>query len=261
MDIYYLRKNKTSDNLFVQAIGCMLGAIILRIFRNNIVFYSLSAALSITAYISFFLYFYKSIYGNYAAKLAEAEKLKATVEKTLNYEVKKRLFEVEKSNEQLLNMAKTDHLTKAYNKIAVLNIIENLINSKKEMVFSLLMFDIDFFKNINDTYGHVTGDICLKTLANIARANIRSMDCIGRYGGDEFIIVLPSLSASEARFVAERFRKRVFEGSDPQFSISLGIASYPDDGSTVKDLISCADKGLYRSKGKGKNAVSHASLF
>ncbi|HYE83090.1 MAG TPA: GGDEF domain-containing protein [Clostridia bacterium] len=194
-------------------------------------------------------------------KINESEKLKEVLEHSLNKEVKKRVFEIERSNERLLEISKTDLLTKAFNKITILNIIEKLINSKKEEIFSILMFDIDNFKIINDSLGHVTGDICLKTLANIASGNIREVDYLGRYGGDEFIIVLPALAENEAKFVAERFKKKVNETSNPKFTVSIGIATYPYDGRTVKDLISAADKGLYKSKSKGKNTISHASLF
>jgi diguanylate cyclase (GGDEF)-like protein len=152
-------------------------------------------------------------------------------------------------------------LTKTLNKITILNVIEKLISSKKENAFSILMFDIDNFKVINDSLGHVTGDMCLKTLALIASSNIREVDHLGRYGGDEFIIVLPTLEAKEAKFVAERFRKKINETSNPRFTVSIGIATYPSDGQTVKDLISAADKGLYKAKSKGKNAISHATLF
>jgi diguanylate cyclase (GGDEF)-like protein len=103
--------------------------------------------------------------------------------------------------------------------------------------------------------------MCLKTLALIASSNIREVDHLGRYGGDEFIIVLPTLEAKEAKFVAERFRKKINETSNPRFTVSIGIATYPNDGQTVKDLISAADKGLYKAKSRGKNTICHATLF
>ena len=165
------------------------------------------------------------------------------------------------SNEKLLELSKTDSLTKAYNKLAIMNIIEKLTTSKARQTFSILMFDIDKFKTINDTLGHVTGDMCIRTLVSIAQANIRSIDYLGRYGGDEFIIVLPTLSANDARIVAERFRSKVAETNNPRFTVSIGIATFPEDGKTVKELISAADIGLYRAKERGRNAVSHSMLF
>lgn len=218
-------------------------------------------AAKLCAFSVFGHYFYSKTYSAYMKKIDESKKLIETMERSLHKEVKKRTFEIERSNERLLEMSKTDLLTKSLNKITILNTIEKLISSKKDNVFSILMFDIDNFKTINDSFGHVTGDMCLKTLAHIASSNIREVDYLGRYGGDEFIIVLPSLGSNEAKFVAERFKKKVNETSNPKFTVSIGIATYPNDGQTVKDLISAADKGLYKSKSRGKNSISHASLF
>lgn len=215
----------------------------------------------LAGYAAFFYYFYTTIHNSYTSKIVEYERLKDTLERSLKREIKNRVFEIERSNERLLEISKTDLLTKAYNKITILNIIERLINSKKESEFSILMFDIDNFKTINDSLGHVTGDLCLKTIANIASNNIREVDFLGRYGGDEFIIVLPSLSTNEARFVAERLRNKVSEASNPKFTISVGIATYPHDGRSVNELISVADRGLYKSKSKGKNMISHVAYF
>lgn len=218
----------------------------------------LAIMIKMCAYAAFVHYFYSITYSAYMEKINETERMKEALEHSLDKEVRKRVFEIERTNERLLEISKTDLLTKTFNKITILNIIEKLINSKKEEVFSILMFDIDNFKVINDSFGHVTGDMCLKTLANIASGNIREMDYLGRYGGDEFIIVLPSLGEREAKFVAERFKNKVNEVSNPKFTISIGIATYPYDGRTVKDLISAADRGLYKSKSMGKNAISHA---
>lgn len=217
--------------------------------------------LKLSTNIAFIYYFYSMIYEAYMKKISDSQNLIERMEHSLNSEVKKRVFEIEKSNERLLEISKMDLLTKTLNKITILNVIEKLISSKKENAFSILMFDIDNFKVINDSLGHVTGDMCLKTLALIASSNIREVDHLGRYGGDEFIIVLPTLEAKEAKFVAERFRKKINETSNPRFTVSIGIATYPSDGQTVKDLISAADKGLYKAKSKGKNAISHATLF
>jgi len=217
--------------------------------------------LKIAVFAAFSHYFYSNIYNSYMSKIAESEKLKESLERSLNKEVKKRVFEIERSNERLLEMSKTDLLTKAYNKITTLNIMEKLISTRKDEVFSILMFDIDNFKTINDSLGHVTGDACLKSIANIASNNIREVDFLGRYGGDEFIIIFPSLNTNEARFVAERLKNKVSELSNPKITISGGIATYPHDGRTVQELISVADRGLYKSKSKGKNTISHVLHF
>lgn len=261
MVILLAKKQKLSSNAFIEGLICLVISFIGRLFENNLVILSFAAIFSVIAYWSFFNYFFKSIHKNLMSKLAEAEKIKASLEDSVNYEVKTRTIAIERSNEQLINIAKTDQLTKAFNKPAILNIIENLMLSRREKMFSVLMFDIDHFKSINDTYGHVVGDVCIKALANIAKANIRAIDYLGRYGGDEFIIVLPNLNLNDARLVGDRFRRKVSESSNPKFTISIGVATFPEDGNTVKDLISAADKGLYNSKGRGRNAISHSSQF
>ncbi len=119
------------------------------------------------------------------------------------------------------------------------------------------MFDIDSFKSINDNLGHIAGDKCLKHMAFLARQSIRDDDQLGRYGGDEFIIVLPTANLKTAAIVAERFRKNVEQTDDPHFTVSVGISAYPENGSTVKELIAQADAGLYLSKQNGKNRCSY----
>lgn len=260
MTMWLLKRQKNNESRLYGAFTAFLFSMVLSLFSDHN--YTIEAYIFFrtVGYLLFFIYFSHIINQRYLSKVAETENLKESLERALNVEVKKRMYAIEKSNERLLEMSKTDLMTKAYNKITILNLIEKLIG-KKDVQFSILMFDIDNFKIINDTLGHVTGDLCLKTLANIAVANIREVDYLGRYGGDEFVIVLPNLSTNEAKFVAERFRSRVSETSNPRFTVSIGIATYPQDGTTVKELISAADKGMYRSKSKGRNTVSHQKLF
>lgn len=255
-----INKRKYDEKLAIP-LAIWLLSVILGYFYNEAYIKEAVFLLEIAAYGAFSHYFYSTTYKAYMKKINESENLIETMKRQLNKEVKKRVFEIERSNERLLEMTKTDMLTKAFNKITILNIMEKLISSKNVDVFSILMFDIDDFKKINDSYGHVAGDMCLKTLANIASSNIREVDYLGRYGGDEFIIILPTLAANEARFVAERFRNKVNETSNPKFTVSIGIATYPYDGKTVKELITVADRGLYKSKSKGKNQISHVNLF
>lgn len=252
-------KIKRGDQRIMAPLSLMLAGIMLEYFKSNVQISSMIILIKVSAYIAFSYYFYKLTYTSYMNRINETESIIRNMEHSLNKEVKKRVFEIERSNERLLEISKTDMLTKAFNKITILNIIERLINNKKIDTFSIVMFDIDNFKVINDSLGHVTGDLCLKTLANIASGNIREVDYLGRYGGDEFIIVLPTLGFSEARFVAERFKQKVNETSNPRFTVSIGISTYPNDGQTVNELISVADRGLYKSKNKGKNSISHAN--
>ena len=258
---YAHRDDKGNEISFLRGLMLLLGGSIAGFFAgNNIGLFLVMALLSVSLY-NMYGYFHAGNFKKLTAKIDEAEKLKASVEKDLNYEVKKRMFEIERSNERLLEISKTDALTKAYNKSAILNIIDKQCTFKNPKTFSIMMFDMDYFKQINDKFGHVQGDICLKTLANIAFGNIRSIDYFGRYGGDEFIIVLPTLSLEEAMHVAERFRAKIAETQNPNLTVSIGVACYPEDGENAKDLLKAADEGLYKSKEKGRNAVSHRTLF
>ena len=173
---YNHRNDKKNELAFLRGLMLLLAGILINFFSEN--FYGLvfSMALLAMALYNMYGYFHDGNYKRINAKIDEAEKLKAAVEKDLNYEVKKRMFEIERSNERLLEISKTDALTKAYNKSAILNIIDKQCSLKNPKPFSVMMFDVDYFKQINDKLGHITGDICLKTLANIAFGNIRSID-------------------------------------------------------------------------------------
>ena len=191
--------------------------------------------------------------------MSKLKDLQDDFEYSVRKEANKRTFYMELSNEKMSVISKTDALTKSLNKKAILDTIDCAIIDKRMSTFTVLMFDIDNFKGVNDNHGHIVGDVCLKTLSNIARKNIRDDDYLGRYGGDEFIIVLSHIDVSEAKPIADRFRRKVNETKSPHFSISLGMSSYPTDGSTQKELLEIADQGLYYSKEKGKNAISYSN--
>lgn len=129
----------------------------------------------------------------------------------------------------------------------------------------VIMLDVDHFKSINDTYGHPVGDTVLKTLAHIVKRDCRDVDIPVRYGGEEFLIVLPEVNIEGARVVAERLRKtlnrEVITHEDIQLSVSasLGVSCYPDDADNQHQLLELADKALYMSKRMGRNQVHVAS--
>lgn len=174
-------------------------------------------------------------------------------------EVVKRVASFEKSSLVYKERARTDSLTGLYLKSSLVPLAELHLKRNPKESLSIVMLDIDHFKEVNDTMGHPVGDKCLTALASIARASFRTNDMLGRYGGDEFIFILPSASASIAVTVAERFRRSIEIGSVPKFTVSIGISTYPQDGDNVKALIEAADKALYTSKQGGKNRVTHAS--
>ena len=123
--------------------------------------------------------------------------------------------------------------------------------------------DIDNFKKINDTYGHLTGDTILKRLAAVLQETVRKIDIPARYGGEEFVVILPETDKENACVIAERIRKniseivvKIDENQNLSPTVSMGIAQYSTDGQEAKELINAADTALYHSKHNGKNMVS-----
>jgi diguanylate cyclase (GGDEF)-like protein len=125
------------------------------------------------------------------------------------------------------------------------------------------MFDLDHFKPINDTYGHIVGDKVLVNIARISRMAVREGDFIIRYGGDEFLVILPGASGDDTQFVAERLRRMVEDSSvnhghqELKLTISIGYSSYPEyDCEQEMDLVNSADEALYETKEAGRNKVT-----
>ncbi len=167
---------------------------------------------------------------------------------------------------QIRELAVRDALTGLYNRRELHRFLDyELIKSRRyHHSFSLLMMDIDHFKEINDRYGHRSGDEVIKRVAQALLSNLRGCDLASRYGGDEFIIVLPETPADQAWFGAERIRKMLAaisiqlpgqEGVIEQIDISLsiGVAEYPGDAESAELLIDMADKALYQAKRLGCN--------
>jgi diguanylate cyclase (GGDEF)-like protein len=128
--------------------------------------------------------------------------------------------------------------------------------------FSLVMLDIDHFKAVNDTYGHLAGDKALRAFAALIRQEVRPTDVVARYGGEEFVLVLPETAGPGAMTLAERLRVRVAGhaiavAADHTISmtVSIGVASYPDGANAVQKLLSAADQALYAAKSAGRNRV------
>jgi len=128
--------------------------------------------------------------------------------------------------------------------------------------FSLLMLDIDHFKTINDTFGHLAGDKALRALAALIRGEVRPTDLVARYGGEEFALVLPETAGPGALTLAERLRVRVAghavaltADQTISLTVSIGLASYPEDKDSVQTLVSAADQALYIAKSAGRNRV------
>lgn len=147
-----------------------------------------------------------------------------------------------------------DNLTKVENREGLSRVINQCIVDKNIKIFSIALFDIDYFKQINDNQGHVKGDEALKNLVAILTQHLNRAFTLGRYGGDEFVIVMPNINAPKAyEIMKELCRQVALTG----ITISAGIATAPFDGKSQSDLFNMADKGLYKSKELGRNQVQY----
>ncbi|MBO6562779.1 MAG: PleD family two-component system response regulator [Nisaea sp.] len=167
--------------------------------------------------------------------------------------------------ERSLSMALIDSLTGLYNRRYLETYLKSLMDSavERRKPLALLMLDIDHFKAVNDTHGHLVGDRVLKAVADALTNSLRSVDMVARIGGEEFVVVMPDTSEEFAEAVAERLRKRVadtvveIETADEPISvkISIGLTMRRDEDRTVEDMIGRADKALYGAKSAGRNRV------
>lgn len=160
-----------------------------------------------------------------------------------------------RAEERVRNLAVSDPLTGLSNYRQLVEALETEIKrfGRTERPFVLLLLDLDGLKKINDAYGHLTGSRALCRLADMLRLYSREMDTAARYGGDEFVLILPETDAEAARMVAQRISKRLAEdGEEPRISVSIGTAIYPDDGETINEILGAADRDLYREKGVPK---------
>lgn len=159
---------------------------------------------------------------------------------------------------QLLSLSNTDFLTKLYNrkKFTEMLHLEILKYNPEQSVFSVIIFDIDHFKCINDELGHNVGDEYLKELSKLVSANVRDTDIFARWGGEEFVLLLPNTQEGDALTIAEKLRKKVEAhqfSSSKHVTISLGVAACIAQEQKTDDIIARADKALYAAKSDGRN--------
>ncbi len=185
--------------------------------------------------------------------------------KALQDELKQRNRQLEELTRKLELMAITDHLTGIYNR----RHFEKIIGTEFAKVFrynlslSCLMVDIDHFKRINDKYGHDAGDFVLKKISELISSSLREVDTLARWGGEEFIVLLPNTTKDDARRVAERILRTVSKyhfdklPDNETITVSIGVASVTEDKDidNWEKLIKVADDALYRAKTKGRNRV------
>mgnify|MGYP001120132261 CR=1 FL=1 len=156
-------------------------------------------------------------------------------------------------------MATVDSLTGIYNRYKTNEEIEIEIgrNRRYEEDFALVMFDIDYFKAVNDTYGHEVGDYVLQEISTVVGNEIRESDCFGRWGGEEFMLILPKLNREEALHVSEKLRTKIGRHDFKDvghITVSVGVAVFtPKD--TKETILKRVDDALYRAKDEGRNRV------
>jgi two-component system cell cycle response regulator len=170
---------------------------------------------------------------------------------------------------KLFDFAARDALTGLYNKRFILNELENYcrIARRSNRAFSIIMIDIDDFKQINDRYGHLSGDEYLKNLSELIQSSLRDQDIAGRIGGEEFLVILPETAIDGALQLAVRIRKHVekfvleHRNCNIQTTISAGVCQYENKLKDIKEFLELADQALYEAKRAEKNKVMRASLF
>ena len=197
----------------------------------------------------------KSIFTEDITSQVELEEEKSQLIDKLRFEVDQR----KEAEERLIKLAITDELTGLNNRRHINTLLEEEIKRavRYSNDLSLIGIDIDHFKSINDNFGHDVGDQVLKAFSKLLLHVNRDTDKVGRWGGEEFILILPHVNGDTALTLAERLRNEVENESFPivnKITISIGIAAY-QQGDTANSLIKHADRALYSAKNKGRNRV------
>ena len=169
-------------------------------------------------------------------------------------------------SKKLQKIAEHDVLTKLYNRWALYEMGRKEIAKtiRSGLPLSFLMIDLDHFKEVNDNYGHSTGDLVLQNFSQLLTKTLRSYDIIARYGGEEFVVLLPNTNAQNARLVGQKVCKRteeteLTEHKEIKLTVSIGIASLSKDCDTLEKLIEEADQAMYQAKKQGRNQVASLS--
>ncbi len=204
--------------------------------------------------------------GHFALKgLDEKDKDKVTI---LGHQFALALRRV-KLYEEIEELAMTDSLTGVHTRRHFLVRFEEELKRSaiRKIDLSLLMIDVDYFKGFNDKFGHLVGDQILREIGKIIKENVREIDIVGRFGGEEFCVVLPVTDRYGANFAAERIRAAV-EGTaikaydaTAKVTVSIGMSTFPVDGKATAELIDKSDWALYRAKKKGRNCICAFGVY
>lgn len=199
---------------------------------------------------------------DYLTKPFHDEELVARVK--VHLKIKNLQGELREKNQRLEALTRTDELTSVNNRRFFMEMLRSEYGRSERYLTPLVyaMVDIDHFKRINDTHGHLAGDRALVAVAGVLQQAVRAQDILGRYGGEEFAIVMPHTDRDGGVLAVERCRAQIeatpvqVDGTDVRITASVGMACYPrDDVHRVEDLIGLADGALYQAKAAGRNKV------
>lgn len=258
LDGNFIKKTtNTIDTLIIISLIVIITTIVF--LSSSAIFAIISSTLLATAYYLFSFYMMKH-FNLWIPDILPLFSILITfaVSYLAKYLLKSRDFEHQ------YKLATTDGLTELYNHRYFQDTLRKQIDTAKryEQAFSLIIIDIDYFKNFNDSYGHQAGDTVLKEVAHILKRNTRATDFVCRYGGEEMSIILPYTDKNEAMANAERICKAVASNKfklpnnvECNVTISLGVATFPKEGDTPQTIIEKADKALYWAKENGRNRV------
>jgi len=249
--------NDFVNNIILLVVVGLVGLIVM--YSSSTVFAILSTTLFAIAYL-FISYYVMELYNLWIPIVLPLISIIISFALSFlaKYLIKSRDFEYQ------YKLATVDGLTELYNHRYFQDTLKKQIEISKryEQPFSLIIVDIDFFKKFNDTYGHQAGDAVLRQVADTLKKNSRATDIVCRYGGEEMSIILPNTNTEDALFNANRLNKAVAEREfqlnatdKANVTISVGVATFPENAETAQELIEYADKGLYWAKENGRNCV------
>jgi len=229
---------------FRNTLTIIVSLLVIALLQNSNIFFSSQQIMAMLTFDIMFIFTY-SVSGYLSKNLHTNEAL---------------LKELLKQTQEL---SISDGLTGLYNQMHFFELLnlETKKSQRHSLSYSLIMFDVDFFKNYNDHNGHMHGSETLKSIGTIMKNKFRTTDLLAKYGGDEFVIILPQTDKVGAYLAAERLResveKEIFPGAENQplkkLTISIGLASYPEHGMSDEEILNSADKALYFAKDSGRN--------
>lgn len=193
----------------------------------------------------------------------EHQEMQQMLTETLEQKVQERTQELEKAKRELENIANTDKLTQIPNRVRLDYVLEEAVTQAQHhaVPLSIILLDIDYFKAVNDEFGHQVGDLVLVNAASLFKHSIRAKDTVGRWGGEEFLVICPETTLQEAIQLAETLRHRLEQYTFPivqRKTSSFGVTAY-HQGDNVTSLLTRCDQALYQAKNQGRNCVAYVT--